>query len=381
MGLNRFGQFVLCAVLVVMLGCDSDRGAGGAGRVDGPSSRTASDGPESWSSSLNKEADDFVPRYLPSPAKDEQRSLAAPPLAELGSTQLQVDNHPFPSPISSIAVSAAGFFCLELENQIWHFGPDGKFLKRFGSYPAHNVRIDTGAYLESTDSDGRLYVADDSNGVLVLGQDGSFVEQLSDDIEYAYSLAKAPGGHLLVGIATLRGPHWISLADPTNPSLFYSRRRALLPMDQEFLASSVPHSTASFDSRGNIYIGACAVPQIRKFKTDTSYVGDFRIQKDPLYVAPPDTRPETFGVSGTPLLYSQMNRLCVVKDYVIAGFSHPSPDGGMGSLHFYTLDGQPAFRQFRTEYSLSDCNSDGQLYFSDYSQDDQLVIRAYQLDP
>ena len=364
--------YLSCLMLGATLGCGADGDKRGAGEFRGQKL--------SLTPPLDKGFDDFVPRYLSPPVKDKQLQLAAPPLAEVDSIRLQVRDLPLPTYISAVAASDAGFFAVhDPTKQIWHFDSEGKFVKRFGSYPEHKTRIRLGLFLEASDSDERLYLADEENGVLVLGQDGSFIERLPN-IKYAYSVAGA-SGHLIVGISNHRGPYWTSLADRMNPSLFFSQRRPLLPPGQEFLTSIIPHSSAAFDNDGNIYVGTRAVPQIRKFKADTAYVGDFRIQTDPILVAPPNTIPDMWRqIREIPFSLAQW--LCVASDHVIIQFSHPSriDEPSITSVHFYTLDGQPAFAQFRTEYYLKDCSSEGQLYFMDYGNPENPVIKTYHLN-
>ncbi|HSR66494.1 MAG TPA: hypothetical protein VLU25_01005 [Acidobacteriota bacterium] len=318
-------------------------------------------------------ADDLEPVYLTTAPPESQ--LAVPHISTRNRIALQLPSgRPPLRRVSAFTSSPDSLYLLEWRtNTIWQFDDDGTFIRRFGHAQSGERVIEAGYSLHYSEKKRRIFVADNS-GTLVYHEDGEF-DRVIEKPQYSYSVAETPEGQLLVCSSTLQGPHWVRLGEAGSIETFYSRRRPLLPPGQEHLSAFVPHSYADADSQGNIYIGAKVPYQIRKYASDLSYLGDFRLIPDPTVVDPPERlSPEEWEarMRGQTPTHSAVHMLSVIQNrYVVTQILNPDLER---RLHIYTLDGEQAFQPISWPYYFLGANYEGFMTFLDNTGDELALV-------
>lgn len=353
---KRGVQTVLALALFCFSGCATDPGESKPGTVTSP---VTPDEPATTTANT-----DLVPKYL-SPDAPLSNRPALLTLKEELHLKVPPDLPPIKA-VPALSVTSHALYLLDFPTAtVWQFSRGGEFLRRFGQSYDPALSIQRGIDLVFSERRRELYVANAANGLLVFNDQGQPVRRVSYP-PFAYSLVELPNGNFAVCMSRIDGPHWTLLKEEAAHFNFYSRRRPRLPPGEEFLTIFVPHSYGDADSDGNLYIGQRALPGIRKFTKDGHYIGDFIMQDDPHLTPVPerltDEQRERLFAGIEPPDFTRLMRLSVVSDrYLVVQLNVPE---GETRLHFYTLEGEPAFAQMNWKEDLIGRDDDGLLYFS-----------------
>jgi len=287
-------------------------------------------------------------------------------LERIGEIRLDFpDDLPRPRAWQEMALTEDSIFLAEAFTQtVWQFDRGGRFVRRLRELESPAEVIDRVEDLHFSPIHGRLFVAGYS-GVFVFGPDGAFERRLPKP-PFAFSLAETSKGTLLINASQREGPFWAAVdPDDTNgePRPFCLLRRRLLPPGKDWLDGPVPHSRAEIDSEGNIYVVSSGIREIRKFAPDLQYRGDFRMQEDPNLVPPPEKlspeQEEEMRFGRRPIFSIVFQVALAARQYLILQYFVPGSKEAR--LHFYHLDGTPAFAEVWWRPPLLGADVDGRL--------------------
>ncbi len=317
---------------------------------------------------------------------DADRAGALPPARIEKTNEIRLDfpaSLPTPRAWQDVTFSSDSIFLAEAFTQtIWQFERGGRFVRRLRDLGSPAEVIDRVEDLHFSPKHDRLFVAGYS-GVLLFRTDGVFERRLPAP-PYAFSLAEASDGILLINSSQREGPFWVAV-DPVgssrNLSSFCVRRRKLLPAGKDWLDGPVPHSRAEIDRQGNVYVVSTGVREIRKYTPDLGYLGDFRMQEDPSLVPPPEKlspeQVEDMRLGRRPI-FSMVYQVALAKDQYLV-LQYFVPGSKETRLHVYHLDGSPAFPPIWWRPPLLGSDTEGRLIM--LRRGDVGILDIYELSP
>ncbi|MDA2924619.1 redoxin domain-containing protein [Acidobacteria bacterium AH-259-L09] len=316
-------------------------------------------------------SDDVRPRFFP----DQERKAKAPELRLRRKIRLTPESHrPIRSTFTLSVTSKALYVVDPVGNTIREFGLQGNLVRYMGDDLRNRLEMKRAFDVHFSGRNNRLY-ATDHRGILVLTPEGSFEKRIQLDGLFPFTVTESPKGDLLVGLSSIEGPHAALVRGEKVVKLLGSERRSLLSPQEEFRPNYPPRFFLDTDGSGNIYAVGQVDYEVRKYTADGAYVGDFHVQQDPYYVSPPETVDKERRLLDKDWhdqwkkSWTRVTKIAVVKDrYLVICLQTHQPQEYR--LHFYTLDGRPAFSQISSDSGLVGSDDQGNLYFTDTAKED-----------